>query len=38
MICYPCVFNLGRDMYMLYNGDNFGRHGFGVARYVPNDA
>ncbi len=31
MICYPCVFTLGDDMYMLYNGDNFGKRGFGIA-------
>jgi predicted GH43/DUF377 family glycosyl hydrolase len=33
MICYPCIFTLGRNMYMLYNGDDFGRCGFGIARY-----
>lgn len=31
MICYPCVFTLGNDVYMLYNGDNFGKLGFGIA-------
>lgn len=31
MICYPFVFFFKGRMYMLYNGDNFGRMGFGVA-------
>lgn len=31
MICYPCVFSLGEEMYMLYNGDNYGESGFGIA-------
>ena len=31
MLCYPCVFAFeGRD-YMLYNGNGFGRTGFGIA-------
>lgn len=34
MICYPHLFCWGDDLYMLYNGDNFGQHGFGVARWV----
>jgi predicted GH43/DUF377 family glycosyl hydrolase len=34
MICYPCIFTLGDNIYMLYNGDNFGKSGFGIARYV----
>lgn len=32
MICYPCVFRLGDHFFMLYNGDDFGKAGFGVAR------
>jgi predicted GH43/DUF377 family glycosyl hydrolase len=31
MICYPCVFNLGEKFYMLYNGDSYGKNGFGIA-------
>lgn len=31
MICYPHVFKLGDRHYMVYNGDNFGKEGFGVA-------
>lgn len=32
MICYPCVFRLNEAVYMLYNGDNFGIDGFGIAK------
>lgn len=31
MLCYPHVFWCGERAYMLYNGNQFGRHGFGVA-------
>lgn len=31
MICYPFVFLFKGKMYMLYNGDNFGQSGFGIA-------
>lgn len=31
MIEYPCVFAYGGQLYMLYNGNNFGRTGFGIA-------
>ncbi len=31
MQCYPHVFELDGNMYMLYNGNEFGRHGFGLA-------
>ncbi len=34
MICYPSLFSLGGDTYMLYNGNGNGRAGFGVARLV----
>ncbi len=34
MICYPNVFTVGRETYMLYNGDGYGRAGFGIARLV----
>lgn len=32
MLCYPHAFWCGEQAYMLYNGNAFGRHGFGVAR------
>ena len=32
MQCYPHTFWCGDDVYMLYNGNAFGRSGFGVAR------
>lgn len=31
MQCYPHVFELNKNIYMLYNGNEFGRHGFGLA-------
>jgi len=31
MLCYPHVFNLDGKIYMLYNGNEFGRYGFGLA-------
>lgn len=31
MQCYPHVFSCGRRAYLLYNGNEFGRHGFGAA-------
>jgi hypothetical protein len=31
-ITYPCVFDLKGNRYMLYNGDGYGRTGFGLAR------
>lgn len=31
MLCYPHVFNLDGKIYMLYNGNEFGRFGFGLA-------
>ena len=36
MLCYPCVFDWSGDTWMLYNGDGYGRTGFGLARRVPN--
>ena len=32
MLCYPHLFHCGQDTYLLYNGNEFGRHGFGLAR------
>ena len=34
MICYPCVFEFAANRYMVYNGDSFGKNGFGVAVWV----
>jgi len=31
MICYPFVFKMGDRLFMLYNGDNYGQKGFGIA-------
>ena len=31
MICYPHVFHYKGGVYMLYNGNEFGRYGFGLA-------
>ncbi len=31
MICYPCVFEHKNFRYMLYNGNNYGKTGFGLA-------
>ncbi len=32
MMCYPHLFRSGASVYLLYNGNAFGRHGFGLAR------
>jgi sucrose-6-phosphate hydrolase SacC (GH32 family) len=32
MVRYPHVFELDKDTYMFYNGNEFGRNGFGLAR------
>lgn len=31
MLCYPHVFECDKKIYMLYNGNDFGRFGFGLA-------
>lgn len=31
MLCYPHVFECDSKVYLLYNGDEFGRYGFGLA-------
>ena len=31
MMCYPHVTVIGGRVYLLYNGNEFGRHGFGIA-------
>lgn len=32
MMCYPHIFRCDGEVYLLYNGNEFGRYGFGVAR------
>ena len=31
MLCYPHVFECDEEIYLLYNGNEFGRYGFGLA-------
>ncbi len=35
MQCYPHVFELDGKVYLLYNGNEFGRYGFGLAELQP---
>jgi sucrose-6-phosphate hydrolase SacC (GH32 family) len=32
MMCYPNVFKCNNEVYLLYNGNDFGRNGFGIAK------
>ena len=32
MMCYPHIFECDGNIYLLYNGNEFGRHGFGIAQ------
>ncbi len=32
MICYPHIFSMDDDWYLLYNGNQFGKYGFGAAK------
>jgi hypothetical protein len=34
MLCYPHVFHCNEKIYLLYNGNQFGRYGFGIAELV----
>lgn len=34
MMCYPHLFKMGDQIYLLYNGNKFGRYGFGAARLI----
>ncbi len=34
MMCYPHLFQIGEKIFMLYNGNDFGRYGFGFAELV----
>ena len=31
MICYPCLFDFEGKRYMTYNGNEYGKTGFGIA-------
>jgi sucrose-6-phosphate hydrolase SacC (GH32 family) len=31
MMCYPHIFKCDKKVYLLYNGNEFGRYGFGIA-------
>ena len=31
MLCYPHVFECDGKIYLLYNGNEFGKYGFGIA-------
>jgi hypothetical protein len=35
MICYPHIFKCDEKIYLLYNGNEFGKHGFGLAVLDP---
>ena len=34
MQCYPHLFNVDEKVYLLYNGNEFGKHGFGLAELI----
>jgi sucrose-6-phosphate hydrolase SacC (GH32 family) len=34
MMCYPNIFECSGQVYLLYNGNNFGRDGFGIAKLI----
>jgi len=34
MICYPNLFQIDDRIYLLYNGNQFGKEGFGLARLL----
>ncbi len=34
MLCYPHVIDHGGELFLIYNGNGFGRTGFGAARWV----
>jgi predicted GH43/DUF377 family glycosyl hydrolase len=37
MMCYPHIFRCDNDVYLLYNGNEFGRFGFGIAKLEYNN-
>ena len=34
MMCYPNTFECNGEIFLLYNGNEFGRHGFGLAKFL----
>jgi hypothetical protein len=34
MIAYPAVIKSGHDIYLFYNGNDFGKEGFGFAKLI----
>ena len=34
MMCYPHLFKVDNQIFLLYNGNNFGRYGFGAAKLI----
>jgi hypothetical protein len=34
MMCYPYVFDHKGERYMLYNGNGYGKSGFGIAKLI----
>jgi hypothetical protein len=34
MQCYPHIFKVKEKVYLLYNGNEFGKHGFGIAELI----
>jgi hypothetical protein len=34
MMCYPHIFRVDNEIYLLYNGNNFGIEGFGLAKLI----
>ena len=34
MMCYPYVFKLKDEYYMLYNGNSFGKNSIGLAKMI----
>ena len=34
MMCYPNLFEWNDNVYLLYNGNNFGKNGFGIAKLI----
>jgi hypothetical protein len=37
MMCYPNLFECDGSVYLLYNGNEFGKHGFGLAKLLNED-
>jgi hypothetical protein len=34
MMCYPHIFEMNKKVYLLYNGNEFGKYGFGAAELI----